>query len=252
MITTRRRSHVLAASTVSALALLTYAALPASATASTRLHLDLENGETGATGSRVVDDSGYGSSGVVEVAYGGAVRIVEGVGGGRALRFPGQCSSEPCPNGDVRIPDSAVLDPGSRDFEWGAHVKLSLSQTAPGANVLQKGLYQESGGQWKLQIDGSPGRPSCILSGRRYDGALQRTVARSSVSVADGVWRQVTCRRTGGTLAVLVDGVVRGSVTAAVVTTSSSAPVTVGAKAVTPQDNDQFFGAVDEVFMRLR
>ena len=252
MITTRRRCHALAATTISALALLTCAAPPASASASTRLHLDLENGESGAAGSRVLDDSGYGSSGVVEVAYGGTLRVVEGVGGSRALRFPGPCSSEPCPNGDVRIPDSAVLDPGSRDFEWGAHVKLSLSQTTRGANVLQKGLYHESGGQWKLQVDGSPGRPSCLLSGRRYDGALQRTIARSSVSIADGVWRQVTCRRTGGTLTVLVDGIVRGSTTAATVTTSSSAPVTVGAKAVRPEDNDQFFGAVDEVFMRLR
>ena len=71
------------------------------------------------------------------------------------------------------------------------------------------------------------------------------------MSVADGRWHQLTCRRTSGTLAVLVDGVVRGSVTAARVTTSSSAPVTIGAKAVKAEDNDQFSGIVDELFLRL-
>ena len=251
MITLRRRARVLAGA-ASVLAVLAYGAPPASAAVSTQLHLDLENGETGAAGSRVLDDSGTGSSGVVELAYGGAVRVVEGVGGGHALRFPARCTAEPCANADVRIPDAAALDPGSRDFEWGASLKLSLSQTTDGSNVMQKGLYNESGGQWKLQVDGSPGRPSCILSGRRTDGVFQRTIAKSSVSVADGAWHQVTCRRTSGTLAILVDGVVRGSATASRVTTSSAAPVTIGAKAVKPYDNDQFSGTVDELFMRLR
>ena len=226
-------------------------AAPASAATSTRLHLDFENGESGATGSAVRDDSGYGANGVVQVAYGGSVRVVEGINGSRGLRFPARCSSEPCPNAMVRIADQSALDPGTASFEWGAAVKLALSETAQGANVIQKGLYNQSGGQWKLQVDGSPGLPSCILSGTRSDGSLQRSAVRSSVTVADGAWHRVVCRRTSSSLSIIIDGVVRGSTGASAVRLSSSAPVTVGAKAVDSRDNDQFHGVVDDVFMRL-
>ena len=58
--------------------------------------------------------------------------------------------------------------------------------------------------------------------------------------------------RMGGTLTIVVDRVVRGSLTAALVTVSSAAPVTLGAKAVKAQDGDQFSGTLDEVFKRLR
>lgn len=231
-------------------ALLTGMAAPALAAPSTRLHLDVENGESGAAGSLVRDDSGQGSNGVVQVAHGGTLRVVAGVGGSRALRFPARCTAEPCANAMVRIPDAPALDPGTAAFEWGASVSLTSAETAKGSNVLQKGRYDDPGGQWKLQVDGAAGLPSCIVSGRRADGSLQRTKVTSSVSIASGGWRKVTCRRTASTLSVVVDGVTR-SVPTSPVRVESAAPVTVGAKAVAPWDNDQFHGAVDELFMRL-
>ena len=250
MIFSRRPARRLAL-VAAALAAVGAIAAPASAATSTRLHVDVENGESGATGSTVRDDSGYGANGVVQAAFGGGVRVVEGLSGSHGLRFPARCSAEPCPNAMVRIPDQAALDPGTASFEWGAAVKLTLSETAQGANVIQKGLYNQSGGQWKLQVDGSPGLPSCILSGTRSDGSFQRTKVRSSVTVADGVWHRVVCRRTSSSISIIIDGVTRGSMSASVVRLSSSAPVTIGAKSVESRDNDQFHGVVDEIFMRL-
>ena len=240
-----------AAVTAVALALACVGALPASAAGSTQLHLDLDNGETLKPGTVVVDDSGAGASGVVEVAYGGALRSVLGTGGTRAVRFPAPCTAEPCPNAMVRVDDRPGLDPGTAAFEWGATVKLAPGETSKGANVLQKGLYRQTGGQWKLQVDGGAGYPSCLLSGIRPNGSVLRRSAVSTVSVANGKWRQVTCRRTATELSVLVDRVVAGTVAAPLVHVSSTAPVTVGAKSVSAQDNDQFFGALDDVFMRL-
>jgi len=234
-----------------ALAVVGVLAGPAQAATSTRLQLDFDNGESAATGSTVRDDSGYGNNGVVQAEYGGALKIVEGVSGTRGVRFPAPCKTEPCPNAMIKISDSSALDPGTASFEWGASIKLSLSETSDGANVLQKGLYNQNGGQWKLQVDGDPGHPSCILSGTLSDGTFKRTKVRSTVTVADGSWHQVTCRRTSGSVSILVDGVTRGSASAAPVKVSSSAPVTIGAKAVKPKNNDQFFGVLDNVFMRL-
>lgn len=246
---TSRTSRLVVAAALVALA--GASALPASAAGMTQLHLDLDNGETLKPGTAVRDDSGSGAHGVVDVLFGGTIRSVLGVGGTRAARFPKPCTTEPCPNAMIRVDDRPGLDPGTKAFEWGATVKLAPAETSKGANVVQKGLFNEVGGQWKLQIDGGAGLPSCLVSGTLADGTTARTTVVAKVSVADGKWHQVTCRRTGTTVSVRVDGVVRGSLPASPVRVDSAAPVTIGAKSVKAQDNDQYFGALDDVFMRL-
>lgn len=226
-------------------------AVPAQAAGPPQVHFDLDNGETLRPGTAVRDDSGNGADGVVQVGLGGALRPVRGTDGTRAVRFPAPCTVEPCPNAMIRVSDRPGLDPGRAAFEWGAAVKLAADETSKGANVLQKGLFNQVGGQWKLQVDGGAGFPSCILSGTEADGSTSRTIVVSTVSIANGRWRQVSCRRDAGALSVSVDGRVTGSASAPVVKVSSSAPVTVGAKSVKARDNDQFFGALDDVFMRL-
>ena len=199
----------------------------------------------------VADTSGQGNNGVVKTANKGQVgRVADATG--IVADFPNACSKEPCPNALIQIADRASLDPGTSPFEWGARVLLQQYETADGQNVVQKGTWGQPGGQWKLQIDKAAGIPSCVVSGKvPATGAERRTVLKASISVADGTWHTLVCRRTGAGLEIAIDGVVRGSRAMPSVMLNSAAPVTIGAKSVKPNDNDQFQGMLDDVFMTV-
>jgi hypothetical protein len=165
-------------------------------------------------------------------------------GTGRAATFPAGCAAAGCPRAILEGGDDARLDPGTRPFRWGATVRLAATETAAGQNVVQKG-NAASGSQWKLQIDGRAGRPSCVLVGR---GTGRWYVAGAGVSVADGGWHVVTCARSGGVLSITVDSRVAGRVTVpAGLVVSNSTPLRVGGKGI-GADNDQYRGSVDDVF----
>lgn len=201
--------------------------------------------------SPVADSSGQGNNGIVRSAHKGQVtRVADATG--TVADFPGPCSKEPCPNALIEIADGPSLDPGTAPFEWGARILLKKSETADGENVLQKGTWGQPGGQWKLQIDKKAGVPSCVVSGAvPGKNAERRVVLKASVGVADGTWHSLVCRRTGSGLEILIDGVVRGSKAMPAVVLDSAAPVTIGAKSVKPNDNDQFQGMLDDVFMTV-
>ena len=213
---------------------------------------DAPAGTNLAAGAPIVDLSGFGNNGVVVTAAGGSVAAVAN-GQGVAAGFPDVCSLAPCPKALVQIADHPSLDPRTSDFQWGAHILLQSSQTADGENILQKGLFNQVGGQWKLQVDKAGGLPSCVVSGVvPGQTTTRRAVLASSVSVADGIWHQVTCRRTASAgLEILVDGVVRGSAAMQVVDLNSDAPVTIGNKFVDFTNNDQFHGVLDDAFMTV-
>jgi Concanavalin A-like lectin/glucanases superfamily len=199
----------------------------------------------------VLDASGNGNNGVVQTGFGGSVGLVSRAGG-VAADFPKACTHEPCPNAMVEIADSDSLDPGIANFEWGARIRLQKAQTADGENVLQKGTWGEPGGQWKLQVDKNPGIPSCVVSGVVPGEATERRIVlKASISVADGTWHRVTCRRAAGKLEIVIDGTKRGSAPMPAVDLSSSASVTIGAKWVTSANNDQFQGTIDDVLMTV-
>ena len=65
------------------------------------------------------------------------------------------------------------------------------------------------------------------------------------------MWHEVICRRTQAGIEIQIDGVVRATAAMPVVTLSSTATVTIGAKEVVAKDNDQFLGRLDNVFMRI-
>jgi hypothetical protein len=152
----------------------------------------------------------------------------------------------------VEIADSDSLDAGTADFEWSARIRLQKAQTADGENVLQKGTWGEPGGQWKLQVDKNPGIPSCVVSGVvPGETAERRIVLKASISVADGAWHRLTCRRAAGKLEIIIDGTRRGWAAMPAVDLTSTAPVTIGAKWVTTANNDQFQGTIDDVLMTV-
>ena len=177
---------------------------------------------------------------------GGAVKMVAH-GAGQALAFPAECGGASCPRLVLQSADTPDLNPGAGPLSYGAAVLMAPTEAGGGQNVLQKG-YAAGGGQYKLQVDGESGKPSCGMS-----GATDTTVriARSRDSIADGEWHTLECRRSGATLAIVVDDLVKTSVaipaTLAVTTTQ---PLSLGGKGV-GVDNDQFHGTLDDVWIKV-
>jgi hypothetical protein len=76
-------------------------------------------------------------------------------------------------------------------------------------------------------------------------------VARSRTSIADGKWHAVECRRTGPTLAIAVDDAVQASVAVpATLSVDTPQPFSIGGKGL-GDDNDQFHGSLDDVWVHI-
>jgi hypothetical protein len=168
-------------------------------------------------------------------------------GTGQALTFPPKCTGTVCPRLALQAADTPDLNPGTRPLRYGAGVLLNPAETASGENIMQKG-YSTGGGQYKLQVDGVSGKPSCGI-GDKMSGAVH--IAHSRQSIADGNWHALECRRTGPTLAILVDDQVQA--TAAIPETlsvESPHPFSIGGKGV-GADNDQFHGSLDDVWIHI-
>lgn len=233
---------------------------PSAAIAATRSARDAATVQRAATGGTLVarygfdggragavaDESGNGHTLRLITGNGGTVSVVRH-GGGHALRFPDKCSGKKkCPHAALQSPSAASLNPGTRPISYGAKVLLDHSQTSKGQNVVQKG-YSTTSSQYKLQVDGSAGRASCVLVGAKPGIKL----VTSSVTVADGTWHAVECRRTATALTVLVDGAVRGNrAVAASLSVANDRPLSIGGKGAY-SDNDQFQGTLDDVWVRI-
>jgi hypothetical protein len=225
-----------------AVLLATTAATPASAASTVVARYGFDQRLAGAR----TDNSGNGHTLTVVAGRGGSARSVVH-GSGLALAFPPACTGSSCPQIVLQARSTSALNPGTRPLRYGASVLLPRGQTTKGENVVQKG-YSAKGGQYKLQIDGNAGKPSCAVVDSKKSAIR---LARSAVTVANGVWHRLECRRAGTKLSILVDGVVRGSTTIpAGLTIASSAPLSIGGKGAYP-DNDQFHGVLDDVFVAI-
>jgi hypothetical protein len=194
----------------------------------------------------VADATGHGHTLRSVAAHGGSVRqVVHGTGW--AMAFPPECAGAACPHIALRSPSTADLNPGTRNIAFGADVLLPPGQTSKGENIVQKG-YSMTSSQWKLQVDGVAGRPSCVLVDERRPTIR---IAYSSISISDGQWHALQCRRAGTTLAIFVDGVTRGSIAVpSKLSVSNQRPLSIGAKGAFA-DNDQFNGALDNVWVQI-
>ncbi|WP_030437956.1 LamG-like jellyroll fold domain-containing protein [Actinoplanes subtropicus] len=192
------------------------------------------------------DGSGHGHLLRAVMRNGGKITLTPHATG-QALTFPPKCTGAGCARLVLQAADTPDLNPGTKPLRYGANVLLAAAETSSGENVLQKG-YSTKGGQYKLQVDGVSGKPSCGMSGANEKGLH---LARSRQSIADGSWHSVECRRTGPTLAILVDGQVQANVAVpADLAVSSSLPFSVGGKGV-GADNDQFHGSVDDIWIHI-
>jgi hypothetical protein len=183
----------------------------------------------------------------VQSAAGGAVQT-EPHGGGLAVRFPPPCPvyrDRTCPR--VILETTFATNPGAAPLRFGAAVRLAANETGDGENVLQKG-FAHGHSQFKLQIDGAGGQPSCVLVGT---SSPRIHVVTAGVSVADGQWHTVECAREGPALTVFVDSGVAGRANVpAELSIVNNDLLRIGGKG-TSTNNDQFHGALDDVFVSI-
>jgi hypothetical protein len=211
------------------------------------LWLDFEDDAVGYDGATEFPDALSGRfAGRVVTANGGTVEMVPGAdGAGGAVAFPAKCATpRGCARAMVEILPDEALNPGDRDFEYGARVWLAPEATTTGSNIVQKGRFATDGGLWKLQVDSDEGEPSCVVR----SGTDLFTV-RSSVSIADSAWHFVTCRRDAEGLTIRVDDTV-DRVEGQTGSVDNEWPVRVGSPGV-DDDDDQFHGRIDDVFLRI-
>ena len=242
----RSRSYTLAIALVASLVTPASGAGPAWALAPTIPVVVAQYTFDGHLGT-MLDDTGKGHTMTLVTSHGGGLRTVAH-GAGEGVAFPAKCPSKrQCPHAVLQSPDSADLSPGVRPLAYGAAVRLAPDQTTKGQNVLQKG-YSATSSQYKLQVDGAAGRPSCVLVD---DKRPTIKLVRSAITVADGVWHTVECSRSADVMIILVDGVIRGTLRIpATLSVTNTSPLSIGGKG-TSRDNDQFQGAVDDVWVRI-
>jgi concanavalin A-like lectin/glucanase superfamily protein len=183
-------------------------------------------------------------------ANGGALRtVVHGTGNG--IGFPALCvdpGASNCPRAILETTgDVSKLNPGRRDVSFGATVKLRPAQASDGENLLQKG-FATGGSEYKLQVDGVAGMPSCAVV-----GSTSATIylAKSSVAVDDGQWHAIGCDLHADVLSITVDGTVRGRhAVPKGLSVSNSDELRIGGKG-TSANNDQFDGELDDVWVTV-
>lgn len=208
----------------------------------TEFRYTFDRGETLRPRSIVRDVTGHRNNGSVFVSNGGRLHKVTGHPGKAAL-FP--CRG--CGRAVIGAPDKRFLDPGQHPFWFGATIKVRDDQALPGRdpNIMQKGVINQAGGRWKLELIGS--HPQCTITGR--DGTV---VVRSDRRVDNATWHTLQCRRQDGTISLIVDGTVDASETAATGGLSNTAPIRIGTKNVgSAGDDDQFHGRIDSVFLKI-
>jgi hypothetical protein len=203
------------------------------------------------TGARIGSAVANGPGGQVELA--GAeqqpLRLVSGRNKlGHGVAFPALCPpsvTETCPKAIIQVDDDADLDPGPAEYEWGASILVKADETSKGSNIVQKGFSVGGGSQWKLQVDGVKGHPSCVVVGQG-ESTIHEVYA--DVSIADGTWHDVSCRRDAGKLVISVDGSRKSVAIPPDLTISPAGPMRIGGKSLKP-NNDQFFGTLDDVYV---
>ena len=169
---------------------------------------------------------------------------------GWAIQFPPVCRDTPesCPRAILETDPAPFLNPAAKPVKWGAAVRLEPGMTTDGENIIQKGL--SAGTQYKLQVDGESGQPSCVIAGT-VAGVHRIIVATSPSGIADGAWHSLRCERHPELLRLMMDGgeMARQTVPASL-EIANDLPLRLGGKGTGPA-NDQFHGALDDVFVEI-
>ena len=206
--------------------------------------LNFDNGESLRPGTRVRDVTGHRHHATVVVSGRGRLTRENGLTG-MAAGFPSACRR--CGRAILQIADARPLDPGIAPFRFGAAVLVRPLQAQAGKdpNLVSKGLQNQRGGQYKLQLVGS--RPRCTVAGG--EGSVTTPLGPS---LDDRRWHRVQCTRTSRVVSIQVDGSTRAQATGRIGRVVNTAPVLIGGKAVGPAGgNDQYHGDLDQVYLHV-
>jgi hypothetical protein len=165
----------------------------------------------------MIDSSGNGLRGSIGREVDTDVRV----NGATGYRFSRLAPDTPParPQHLVTVPDTAALDPGTRDYA----VTVRLRTTHKFGNIIQKGQATVSGGNFKLQIPS--GIVQCLFRGS--SGALLVSTPRP---LNDGRWHVVTCARTSSGIRLEVDGSTVARRSGRTGKISNSWPLSIGGK----------------------
>jgi hypothetical protein len=130
---------------------------------------------------------------------GGYLKLVRAQRKGKAIRFPEFRARTTAPKAQIRVVSankSNPLNPGNRDFTFGADFRLDSGTTETkaeddGDNLIQRGQFQ-SATQYKIQLDKSI--PNCRIKGTA--GAVE-VKSDLGVSLPRNRWHRVRCYRVG-------------------------------------------------------
>ena len=140
----------------------------------------------------------------------------------------GRGASFPCPS-------AADLNPGSATITIGIHLKTTSAPASPDWDLIRKGLYTTSGGEWKMEYQPT-GQASCGFKGSSGYAELQ-----AGPSLKDGKFHLVQCVKTSSQIKVVVDGVAYAK-SANVGSIANSTAIAVGAR----PGSEYFKGYLDE------
>jgi hypothetical protein len=140
----------------------------------------------------------------------------------------------------VSVPSSSDLNTGSSNITITLHLKTTSAPSSPDWDLIRKGLYTTTGGEWKMEYQPS-GQASCGFKGS--SGYAELT---AGPSLKDGRWHTVQCVKTSSAIKVVVDGQAY-SKTANIGTIANSDSVVVGAR----PGSEFFKGTLDEASIKI-
>ena len=140
----------------------------------------------------------------------------------------------------VSVPSAGDLSPGSKNITITVHLKATSTPAKPDWDLVRKGLYSSSAGEYKMEYQPS-GQASCGFKGSSKYGELV-----AGPALDDGTWHTIQCVKTSSTIRLVVDGRAY-SKTVTIGSISNSAALVIGAR----PGSEFFKGSLDEASIQV-
>ena len=140
----------------------------------------------------------------------------------------------------VSVPSASDLNPGSANLTVTIHLKTTYLPPPEDWDLIRKGYYTTSGGEWKVEYYPS-GQASCGFKGSGGYAEL-----RTGPALNNGRWHTIKCVKTASAIRLIVDGVTY-SKSASLGSIANSVAVAVGAR----PGSEFFKGSLDEASIAI-
>jgi concanavalin A-like lectin/glucanase superfamily protein/predicted actin-binding protein len=140
----------------------------------------------------------------------------------------------------ISVPSANDLNPGAANIAITIRLKSTSVPATPDWDLIRKGLYTSSGGEYKMEYQPS-GQASCGFNG---SGGYSELMAGPAIN--DGQWHTVQCVKTSTAIQVVVDGQ-SFSKAANIGSTANADAVPIGAR----PGSEFFNGSLDEASIQV-